>query len=151
MQNAWQQRLSQIQAQQRRIFRPPNARSCSNSSLISTSHRIMQQRAKESGFRVSDAGLLAWQLKRNLPSRSMAVSMQTLIENVLAQSGLSVTTYETDLRSGLAVDQLTAGCSWATSSPMPRWPEFSRWRTSSARLRFALLPLAHYGSWRESG
>jgi len=101
MQNAWQQRLSQIQAQQKTDI-PAAERTLLQQQLIDQYVRtaIMQQRAKESGFRVSDAGLLDG-IKKEPAFQVDGRFDANAYRNVLAQSGLSVTTYETDLRSGL--------------------------------------------------
>jgi peptidyl-prolyl cis-trans isomerase D len=144
MQNAWQQRLSQIQAQQKTDI-PAAERTLLQQQLIDQYVRtaIMQQRAKESGFRVSDAGLLDG-IKKEPAFQVDGRFDANAYRNVLAQSGLSVTTYETDLRSGLAVDQLTAGLQLGNFITNAEVARIFALENEQRELRFALLPLAHY-------
>jgi peptidyl-prolyl cis-trans isomerase D len=144
IQNAWQQRLSEIQAQQKTEI-PAVERTLLQQQLIDQYVRtaVMQQRAKDSGFRVSDAGLVD-ALKKEAVFQVDGHFDAAAYRNALAQAGLSVTTYESDLRAGLAVDQLTEGLqlgNFLTNADVAR---IFALENEQREVRFALLPLAHY-------
>jgi peptidyl-prolyl cis-trans isomerase D len=144
IQNAWQQRLAQIQAQQKTEI-PAVERALLQQQFIDQYVRaaIMQQRAKESGFRVSNADVLA-AMKKEAAFQVDGQFDASAYRTVLAQSGLSVTTYEGDLRAGLAVDQLTEGLQLGNFLTNAEVARIFALENEQREVRFALLPLAHY-------
>jgi peptidyl-prolyl cis-trans isomerase D len=144
IQSAWQQRLSQIQAQQKAEI-PAAERALLQQQLIDQYVRaaIMQQRARESGFRVSDAGLID-ALRKEAAFQVDGHFDAAAYRTALAQAGLSVTTYETDLRAGLAVDQLTEGLQLGNFLTNTEVARIFALENEQREVRFALLPLAHY-------
>jgi peptidyl-prolyl cis-trans isomerase D len=144
IQNSWQQRLAQIQAQQKTDI-PAVERTLLQQQLIDQYVRtaVMQQRAKDFGFRVSNAELLDAMRKESafqVDGQFDAAAYRT----ALAQAGLSVTTYETDLRAGLAVDQLTEGLQLGNFLTNAEVAQIFALENEQREVRFALLPLARF-------
>jgi peptidyl-prolyl cis-trans isomerase D len=144
IQNAWQQRLSAIQAQQKSEL-PAAERTLLQQQFIDQYVRaaVMQQRAQKMGFRVSNAALIdalkkeaAFQLDGKFDAASYRAA--------LAQAGLSVTTYETDLRSGLAVDQMTEGLQLSNFLTNADVARIFALENEQREMRYVVVPLAHY-------
>jgi peptidyl-prolyl cis-trans isomerase D len=144
IQNAWQQRISAIQARQKSDM-PAAERALLQQQFIDQYVRaaVMQQRAQQTGFRVSDEALID-ALKKEAAFQLDGKFDAATYRNVLAQSGLSLATYEADLRAGLAVDQLTEGLQLSNFLTNTEVARIFALENEQREVRYALVPLAHY-------
>ena len=146
LQNAWQERQSQYQ-QQVKAEIPADVRTRLQDQLLDqyTRTTLLRQRAQERGYRVSDAALLS--AYHNESSFQIEGKFNEIAaKGMLAQLGMSISTYEGQLRNSLQVGQLEQSLQlgdFMTESELKR--AFAL-ENEQREIRYALLPLAHYSA-----
>jgi peptidyl-prolyl cis-trans isomerase D len=146
LQNAWQERQSQYQ-QQIKAEIPAEVRKRLQGQLLDqyTRTTLLRQRAKERGFRVSDDALLngyhsesAFQIDGKFN--------EIAAKGALAQAGMTLAGYESQLRNSLEIGQLEQSLQigdFLTDSELKR--AFAL-ENEQREVRYALLPLARYSA-----
>ncbi|MGB8693352.1 MAG: peptidylprolyl isomerase [Steroidobacteraceae bacterium] len=146
LQQAWQERQSQYQ-QQVKAEIPPDVRTTLQEQLLDqyTRSTLLRQRSNQRGFRVSDAALLT--AYQGEPSFQVDGKFNDVAaKGMLAQVGMTIAGYETQLRNSLQVGQLEQSLQigdFLTDSEIKR--AFAL-ENEQREVRYALLPLARYSS-----
>ena len=146
LQQAWQERQSQYQ-QQVKAEIPAEVRTRLQEQLLDqyTRSTLLRQRASERGFRVSDAALLtAYHGEASFQVEGKF--NEVAAKGMLAQVGLTMARYETQLRSSLQVGQLEQSLQigdFLTDSELKRTFALEN---EQREVRYALLPLARYSA-----
>ncbi len=146
LQQAWQERQSQYQ-QQVKAEIPAEVRTRLQEQLLDqyTRSTLLRQRASERGFRVSDAALLtAYHGEASFQVEGKF--NEVAAKGMLAQVGMTIASYETQLRSSLQVGQLQQSLQigdFLTDSELKRTFALEN---EQREVRYALLPLARYSA-----
>jgi peptidyl-prolyl cis-trans isomerase D len=146
LQNAWQERQSQYQ-QQLKAEIPADVRARMQDQLLDqyTRTTLLQQRAQERGFRVSESALVnAYHHESSFQIEGQFNEMAA--KSVLAQMGMSIPMYETRLRDSFQVGQLEQSLKlgdFMTESEIRR--AFAL-ENEQREIRYALLPLARFSA-----
>ena len=146
LQQAWQERQSQYQ-QQVKAEIPAEVRTRLQEQLLDqyTRSTLLRQRASERGFRVSDAALLtAYHGEASFQVEGKF--NEVAAKGMLAQVGMTIASYETQLRSSLQVGQLQQSLQigdFLTDSELKRTFALEN---EQREVRYALLPLARFSA-----
>jgi peptidyl-prolyl cis-trans isomerase D len=146
LQNAWQERQAQYQ-QQVKAEIPPAVRAHLQDQLLDqyTRSTLLNQRAQGRGFRVSDATLLnAYHAESSFQIDGKFNEIAA--KGMLAQVGMTLAGYETQLRDSLAVRQLEQSLQigdFLTDTELKR--AFAL-ENEQREVRYALLPLARFSA-----
>ncbi len=146
LQQAWQERQSQYQ-QQVKAEIPAGVRSTLQEQLLDqyTRSTLLRQRANERGFRVSDAALLT--AYRGEPSFQVDGKFnEVAARGMLAQVGMTIAGYETQLRNSLQVGQLEQSLQIGDFLTDSEIKHAFMLENEQREVRYALLPLARYSS-----
>ena len=146
LQQAWQERQSQYQ-QQVKAEIPAEVRTRLQEQLLDqyTRSTLLRQRANERGFRVSDAALLT-AYHGEASFQVDGKFNEVAAKGMLAQVGMTMAGYETQLRSSLQVGQLEQSLQigdFLTDSELKRTFALEN---EQREVRYALLPLAPYSA-----
>ncbi len=146
LQQAWQERQSQVQ-QQLKTDIPPAVRTQLQNQLLDqfTRETLMRQRATERGFRVDDDAVIN-AYKSETAFQVEGKFDELAAKGVLAQIGLTPLAYENRLRNSLQISQLERSLrigDFLTQSELQR--AFAL-ENEQREVRYALLPVAGYAA-----